>query len=119
MLNKLHRLNKTKEIELVMKKGRAYYAPSLMMKILANNLGLTRFTVIVSNKVSKKATQRNLIKRRLREIIRLDLSKLDIGADAIILASPKIIDSRGKTKKYSEIETEVRGVFKKSGLWKK
>jgi ribonuclease P protein component len=116
MLKKLWRLNKTKDIEKVMKTGRAFYSPFLMLKVIANNLGLTRFTVIVAKRVSKKAVQRNLVKRRLREIIRLALPKIETGADVVILASPKIIDGQGKVLKYQAMAQEITQILKKARL---
>jgi ribonuclease P protein component len=116
MLKKIHRLNKTKDIETVMKKGRAFYSPFLMLKVRANTLGLTRFTVVVPNRVSKKAVKRNLIKRRLREIIRLALPTVETGADVVILASPKIINAEGKVLEYQAMEKEIMQIFKKSRL---
>lgn len=116
MLKKIYRLNKTKDIEKVMKTGHSYYSPFLMLKAIANNLGVTRFTVIVANRVSKKAVKRNLVKRRLREIIRLALPKIETGADVVLMASPKIIDSQGKVLKYQAMELEIMKIFKKARL---
>jgi ribonuclease P protein component len=116
MLKKLYRLNKTKEIQTLMKKGRSFYSPVLMVKVMANELPQSRFSVVVSNKVSKKATQRNLIKRRLREIVRALLPKLETGADVVILASPKMISSSGKVLGYQDMAQEIEAVFKKARL---
>jgi ribonuclease P protein component len=117
MLKKLYRLNKTKDIQTLMKTGRAFYSPILMVKAKANELAHSRFAIIVSNKVSKKATQRNLIKRRLREIVRLQLAKLETGADVAILASAKMIDAKGKVLEYQDMAKEVEAVFKKARLY--
>ena len=115
MLKKLYRLNKTKDIQALMKTGRAFYSPVLMVRAKANTLPNSRFAIIVSNRVSKKATQRNLIKRRLREIVRHFLPQLETGADVAILASPKII-SQGKVLGYQEMFRELEQVFKKARL---
>lgn len=116
MLKKLYRLNKTKDIQTLMKTGRVFYSPVLMVKAKANDLSHSRFAIIVSNKVSKKATERNLIKRRLREIVRHLLPNLETGADVAILASPKIISSQGKIFKYQDMRKEIEAVFKKARL---
>ena len=115
MLKKINRLSKTKDIAAVMKQGRAYYSPILMLKLLPNNLAYSRFAVIVSGKVSKLAVKRNLIKRRIREIIRLFPLKSQAGFDLAILASPKII-VKNKAAEYKEIERALLDVFKKAGL---
>jgi len=116
MLKKLNRLTKTKDIQTVMKTGRPFYAPLLMLKIKANDLDLRRVTVVVSTKVSKKATARNLVKRRIREAILSVLTGLKNGWDGVILASPRIINPQGKTFSYNDIKANLIMVFKKSGL---
>jgi len=115
MLKKLFRLNKTKDIEALMKTGRAFYSPVLMVRAKANTFPNSRLAIIVSNRVSKKATQRNLIKRRLREIVRHFLPQLETGADVAILASPKII-SQNKVLGYQDMLKELEAVFKKARL---
>lgn len=109
-------MNKTKDIQTLMKTGRAFYSPILMVKARANDLPQSRFAIIVSNKVSKKATQRNLIKRRLRELIRLQLSQIETGADVAILASAKMIDAQGTVLKSQDIAQELTRVLKKARL---
>lgn len=116
MLKKINRLNKTKDIEAVMKAGRSFYSPILMLKMKVNNLGTIRLGVIVSNKVSKKATARNLIKRRIRASIKQFLPRLKFGWDGVLLASPKIIDKTGKIEAYATIKDHVFMVFKKADL---
>ncbi|OGY41106.1 MAG: ribonuclease P protein component [Candidatus Buchananbacteria bacterium RBG_13_39_9] len=112
-----NRLSKTKEIQSVMKKGRAYYCPVFMIKVLKNTLGYMRFAIIVSNKVSKKATVRNLIKRRFREMMRLKVKAIKTGADLVILASPKIISQEsGKALPYKNLNEALSVLLKKANL---
>ena len=107
MLKKDSLLTKNKEFETVMAKGKAEYSPILMFKFIKNDLKISRVGIIVSNKVSKKASQRNLIKRRIREIIRLNFKNLKPGYDIVIVASPKIINQQGKILAYQEIESTL------------
>ena len=117
MLKRINRLTKTKEIQKLLKNGRSFYCPYFMFKILPNEKALLRLGVIVSNKVSKKATQRNLIKRRLREIIRLSLKELKPGYDLIILASPRIIDPvTKKVLSYEQIKSQLLNLLYKGGI---
>ncbi len=115
MLAKKYRLTKNKEFEAVMN-GKTIYSPVLLIKRIKNKLPFSRFGIIVSNKVSKKANQRNLIKRRIREIIRLLLNKTEKGYDIVIIVSPKIINEQGKVLKQQEIEKNLFNVFKKAQL---
>lgn len=115
MLAKSYRLTKTKDFDKVMKGGKAVYAPILMLKFIKNELNYSRFGVIVSNKISKKAVKRNLVRRRIREIIRLIFKQIKPGYDFVIIASPKIIID-DKVIKYSKIEQVILNLLKKVKL---
>ncbi len=108
MLNKKNKIQKKKEIEEVFKKGRSSFDSMLGVKVLKTNNNLNRFVVVVSTKVSKKATERNRLKRQLNEILRLNLKNIAQNCDFFILALPAI-----KDKKYHEIESVVLNHFKK------
>ncbi len=86
MLPKKNRIRKKKEIEKIFKRGRTFKEASLVLKTMRNDLGVNRFGFIVSQKVAKKANIRNKIKRRLREIIRLNLLKSD--SDNLFITLP-------------------------------
>lgn len=81
MLPKKNRLAKTKDINLVYSRGRAFFSPYFTIKYLRDRLPEAGFraTVVVSTKVSKRATERNRIKRQIREVIRLHASELPKG----------------------------------------
>lgn len=116
MLKKINRLTKKKDIEVLMKQGKAVYFLFFIVKFRPNGLLLPRLTVVVSTKVSKKATKRNLIKRRIREIVRLNLSKVAQGYDIAIIVSPKIINNHGQVATYQEIENNLAHAFNSAHL---
>src|SRR4030042_220114 len=118
MLKKINRLNKTKDIKDILKAGRSYYSHYLLLKVKESPVKISRFAFIVSTKVSKKAVKRNLIRRRLSEIIRLLLPQIQISADCIVLASPKIISVEGKILPAKELKASLLEVFKKAHLLK-
>lgn len=107
MLKKQQRLNKDKQFNLIFKKGRTSYGPEFGLKVMVNNSSVSRFAFIVSKKVSKRAVERNLIKRLLREAVRLDWLNLR-GYDVIVVALPL---SRGK--KLSDIRKALDLLFAK------
>lgn len=88
MLPKASRLKKKKEIERVLKRGKGFKEGFLILKSLKNGLRNSRFAFVVSRKVSKKATLRNKIRRRLSELMRLKIKKIKKGLDLVLLASP-------------------------------
>ena len=92
MLSNSNRLRKKKEIEKVLKTGKSIFARDFKLIVLRNNLKFSRFTIIISNKVSKKAVERNKLKRQIREIIRLNIDKLVFGYDICLLSRKSLLD---------------------------
>lgn len=107
MLPKANRLKKKKDFERVFKKGKGFKQDSLYFKIFKNNLGLTRFGFVVSKKFSKKAIERNKIRRRLSEIVRIALPKLKKGIDVVIVVMP------GAEANFKKLEDTISKLFKK------
>lgn len=95
MLPKKHRLNKSSEVKKTTLKGRSFFNPFLVIKVLPG-LDKVRLTVIVSVKVSKKAVVRNRIKRIIRNYIQKNLTSFKTGDYAIIV--------KPSTSKISEQE---------------
>lgn len=114
MLNKINRLTKDKDFNNVWKRGQANFNKIIGVKIAANQQSSSRFGILVSVKISKKAVERNKIKRRIREIIRLRLDKIKPGYDVIIITLPSILN-----KNYQEIEESIDRHFRRLGLYMK
>lgn len=102
MLAKKNRLTGQKNFAQTVKLGRGINDPLFLIKALPNNLKNSRFGIVVSNKVSKKATLRNRLKRQLRSLIFLNLSRFEKPLDVVIITRPEI-----KDKKYSEIKEKI------------
>ena len=116
MLKKIYRLRKKNDFDRVSKEGRTVYAPVFLIKFSKNNLTVSRFGLVVSNIVSKKSTQRNLIRRRISEYIRLNIKSIKSGYDFVIILSPKIINSQGKILDYQKIGDLLRLTLIKAKL---
>lgn len=95
---KIGSLTKDKEFEQVFKQGRSCYCQLVGLKILANKIGQNRLGVIISRKVSKKAVDRNKLKRRIKEIFRAWTDKVIIGYDILVITLPGASE-----KTYQEI----------------
>ena len=111
MLAKANRLTKEGDFKQLAGKGKPFYSSLMAIKVLKNVLAESRFGIIISTKVSKKAVVRNQLKRRLSEIIRLNLVKLKKGFDVIVLTKPDLAK-----RSYAEIESELAQLLKKAGL---
>jgi len=113
MLPKVNRLKKKKDIERVFKSGRGFKEDFLILKMVKNNLKNSRFAFIVSQKVSKKATLRNKIRRRLSELARRHLPTTRPGTDIIIMALPGL-----EEKDFWEIEEIINKLLQKTKCFK-
>jgi len=111
MLPAPNRLIKKKDFDQIHKRGKFVAEKFLAIKFLKNNLDVSRFGFLVGTKISKKAVQRNLIKRRLRESIRLKLDTVSSGHDIVFFTKPEI-----EGKSYEEINEAVEAVLKAANL---
>lgn len=87
MLKKTFRLSSSKDIRLTSLRGRSFFSPFFVVKFVSTEYS-PRFTVIVSTKVSKRAVERNRIKRIVRETLRQSLAQFRAG-DYVIIAKSR------------------------------
>lgn len=89
MLPRPARLGDDHSIQMVLRRGRV--GRGTFVTIKATILFATsarRGTVVVSKKVSKKATDRNVIKRRLRPLLQRSLPQFPAGVGVVVLVQP-------------------------------
>jgi ribonuclease P protein component len=73
-----------------------------------------RIAIVVSKKVVKSAVKRNRIRRRLYEAIRLELDKLNLRSDIVlIVVSPEVL-----TALPHELTAALSSCLTQSGLYK-
>jgi len=113
MLAQINRLQKEKDITKVLRKGKGFKEDFLVLKTLNKDSGGPRFGFIISQKVSKKATVRNKIKRRLSELVKVKIKSSIKKSDNLIIASPGL-----ELKDFWEMEEMINNLFKKSGIIK-
>jgi len=113
MLPEINRLKKKKDFERVLKKGKGYKEDFLYLKIIRNNLKNSRFGFIVSNKFSKKAVVRNKIKRRLKSLTKIKLSRIEKGIDGVIIVRPGL-----EINDFWELEEKINKLFEKAKIIK-
>mgnify|MGYP001574210280 CR=1 FL=1 len=113
MLAKKYRLTKQGDFKEVFSKGRGLAGRFFSIRYAPNTLENSRFAVVVANRVSKKATQRNRLKRQVREIIYLNLDKICGGNFDIIVNAlfPAL------NKEFSNLEGDLLAIFKKINLF--
>jgi ribonuclease P protein component len=109
MLKKTNRINKTRELQKVYRSGKTMHTPALVIKFVQGPK--TRVGLVVSKKISKKAVERNRIKRALREKMRRGLPELITG-DYMLVAKPSAASYKGK-----ELSSQLEISLKKAGVW--
>lgn len=90
MLPQINRIKKKKDFELVFKGPKAVKIIPIAARMVNNNLSVSRFGIIVSQKVSKKAVIRNKVRRRISESIKGELRDIKTGADVAIVTLPGV-----------------------------
>jgi len=109
MLPKENRLTKKRDFEKVLKRGKGFKQKTLFLKTVENNLPQSRFGIIVSKKTAKKATDRNKIKRQIREILRKKLNKIKKGYDLVLVVWP-FLKEKSYQEKLSIIEESLQKI---------
>jgi ribonuclease P protein component len=113
MLNKKHRLRLEKDIKTLFAKGKGVFGICIGIKYRKNNLEDSRFTVVVGTKVSKKAVERNRLKRQIRAVIRKNIDSFVPGYDFVFFGKKESLN-----KDTKEIEKQILSVLKKTILLK-
>jgi len=111
MLTRTNRLSQESEITTTKRNGRAVYNSFFKIKYLISDKNDSRFAVVVSTKVSKKAIQRNRLRRQCLEIIRLNLKNIKPFYNVVVWVNQKTIDAD-----YSDLEQQLMSLFKKARL---
>jgi len=85
MLPSKHRLVKTTEIAAVQTRGRRFFDQDFVLKVSWKAQAQPKIAFVVSTKVSKKAVERNRIKRMLREAVRTTITDWKSGNYVVIV----------------------------------
>lgn len=111
MLPTSNRLTKERDFKKINAKGKSFFSPLFKIRKLSNEKELSRFGFVVTTKTTKKATERNAIKRQVREIVRLSLKDLAPGFDAIVTIKKEALGLG-----YQELEKDLKKLLKKAGF---
>jgi len=114
MLPKINRIKKKKDFDTIFKNSKSLKNSLFVFKIAKNNLGINRVGFIVSQKISKKATIRNKVRRRLADAVSKEIENFKSGIDLLFIALSGI-----EKKEFSEIKQAVGSTIIKSGLLSK
>ena len=107
MLKRENRVRSKKEFAEIKNEGRVLYSPLFGFLNYKKDDDLKKFGFIVSKKISKRAVDRNKIRRILSEIVRKNLNRFENGTRIIFLTKKEILN-----KKTKEVEKEMKKFFK-------
>lgn len=110
MLPRNNRLTKEADFNRL-KKGKKINGKFVRIFYLPSHESETRVGIIVSKVVSKNASQRNKVKRAIREAVRRGFLTLSGTWDIVVIANPQSAQAY-----TSEIMLEVQSLFDKSPL---
>lgn len=113
MLPSSHRLRHSDDIARVRQGGRRWQHPFLVLYVDVqpqDSLSVSRFAFVAGRHIGR-ATTRNRVKRRLREIVRRHLDTIEPGHDCLVVARPALV-----TAEYAELERIVLTLLTRAGL---
>ena len=106
-----NRLVQKKDFQETCQFGSFFSFGIISLKKRRNNLNKTRVGFSVGIKFSPKATERNKLKRQLRETVKERLEDIKKGFDLVIF-----VNSKDKKIFSEKIKSDLEAVFKKAGL---
>ena len=107
------KIRKNIEFLNVYRHGKSYANKYLVMYVLNNKLGESRFGITVSKKVGNSVV-RHRITRLIRECIRLQESNILTEYDIVIVAR-----KAAKDKKYQDVESAFLNLCKRQNILKR
>lgn len=105
-------IKKNKEYKSVYNCNNSISDYNLVLFIKKNDYGYNRFGFTAAKKI-KKAVSRNIIKRRFKEIVRLNEYKLKEGFDIVFMARVNAVESD-----YKGLENSFHKLMNKKKLFK-
>ena len=112
MLKKVNRLKKRYQFSYVYKAGQHFSGKAMVLYATTSKTKDIKVGFAVTKKIGK-ATRRNLVRRRLREIVKKQLPNLKQNYNIIVVAKEGITDFD-----FAYLESEFVGLVKKAELIK-
>lgn len=109
MLPKQNRLLKNSDFARVIRQGRAAAGGNFLLKYAKTDNHRPRFGFVISTKVSKKAVERNLLKRRMREIVKSRVATGGDGRDFVFIARKSALSLT-----FPELKSEVMNLLSRT-----
>ena len=90
-MNKDIKLRKNREFQIVYRRGKNFWNNYFTIFVRPINKDKVKFGISITKKFGK-ANKRNLVKRRIKEIIRLNINDLELGYEMVILPKKNTLE---------------------------
>ena len=115
MLAQKYRFHGHGSLRFLYKNGRAIRSSLITMKYISNPKRKTpRFTVVIGKKVIKSAVRRNRLRRRIYEIVRLELPTLKNGHDVALM----VFSGEVYSMDHQTLTETIKQLFSQANLYK-
>ena len=112
MLKKSNRLRKRYQFQYIYRSGKYISDKAVTLHYVTSKTKCVKVGFAVTKKIGH-AVRRNLVRRRLREILRKYLSKLKPNYNIILVAKEQILETE-----FAKLETQVFNLLKRADLLK-
>ncbi|WP_353094607.1 ribonuclease P protein component [Tissierella praeacuta] len=109
-MNKVYRLRSNIEFRKVYSSGKNYWNRNLVLYMRKNSVGNTRVGYSITKKIGNSVV-RNKIRRRMKEIYRLNFDKIKGNYDLIFIPKKNVVDIS-----YKELESAMLHILKLAGM---
>lgn len=104
----LEGIKKNADFKEIFQTGKTAIGRFVFLKIKKTKTKKSRLGIVVGSKISKKAVERNKIKRRIKAIFKKTYIKLVPGYDIVVVAKKEILKN-----KYKNIEQDIITIMEK------
>ncbi len=109
-MERKYRVRLSSDFRRIRREGKSWAGRLVVLCVLHNDLEYSRFGFAVSKGVGNAVT-RNRVRRRMREVVRLQCDSIEGGWDMVFIARPSI-----RQATYVEIESAIEGLVRRAGL---
>jgi ribonuclease P protein component len=107
---KLARLHRASEFQKLKREGKSFHGKFIVLSVVHVPQSAMRFGLITSRRVGP-AVVRNRVRRRLREIVRVDRAQISAEAWCVLVAR-----ARAAQASFREIRDDWRALARQAGL---
>ncbi|WP_313756652.1 ribonuclease P protein component [Tissierella sp.] len=109
-MNKIYRLRSNIEFRKVYSGGKNYWNRNLILYVRKNSVGNSRVGYSITKKIGNSVV-RNKIRRKMKEIYRLNFNNIKSNYDLIFIPKKNVVDIS-----YKELESAMLHILKLAGM---